>query len=379
MSRARLRVVVLSSCVLGVAASAPGAGAQESSNPADAVLEQMASDISVLAVNTPIWLAQHLPATMPQSGLGAGIDLEGGGSGFSLGIVPLRLGLFNQFSQVGRGTEMLDFESLMPGNLPWIQFGVAAGFALGKGFELGFDVHGVPRSLFEAGDTVSAKVQLISASTAIRWRLNDSKYGLPAVILGVGGSFYLGDLEIGAGYSDTYTLTEDTPIGPQDIKGTYSFSGAPLMKWSLFQVAPEVRLAWKLAILRPYVGLGLGMTWGEVSGGAKLEAEITVDEVAGQPQEDKRVYTERSTLYTTAPARYTFRPHVGMDLVLGIVAITAQLDLAVMSQDKVSGDVGGAAENFDPDAEGGLLYNEASKESQTASALVGTLALRLQF
>ncbi|MDA1267241.1 MAG: hypothetical protein O2816_19340 [Planctomycetota bacterium] len=348
------------------------------------IIEQLSHDLTTLAINTPIWLANHLPATMAQSSLGAGISLEGDGKGFAFGIVPLRLGLFNKFNQVGKGTELLDFENVMPANLPWLQLGVTAGFALGHGFEVGLDVQGIPRQIFDVGTGASAKVQLISAAASLRWRINDPRGLLPAFILGVGGSYYLGDMQLGAGYSDDYTITEtvDTPAGPQDVvvKGTYSFSGSPLMRWQLFQVAPEVRLAWKFGPIRPYVGASLGFTYGEVIGGARLSAKVTVDEINGEAVDlDPLLHEERNDIYSTTPAKFTVRPHIGLDIMIAIVALSIQLDLAVMNNDPASTDLESAAGNYDPNAEGGLLFNEASKKSQTDTALVTTVALRFNF
>ncbi len=351
------------------------------------VIDQLSHDLTTLAINTPIWLANHLPATMPQSGLGAGINLEGDEGGFAIGLVPLRLGLFNKFNSVGKGTELLNFEDVVPSNLPWLQLGVTGGVSFGHGVELGFDVHGIPRQIFESGDAATAKVQLLGAAASLRWRINDPKHVLPAFIVGVGGSLYLGDLQLGAGYSDTFSITEtvDTPAGPQDVtvNGTYSFTGSPLMKWSLFQVAPEVRLAWKMGPIRPYVGASLGWTYGEVTGGARLSAEVTIDnmetEYGTQEINETVLHEERNDVYSTAPAKFTVRPHVGVDIMLAILAISLQLDLAVMNNDPASTDLSGAAQDYDPNAEGGLLFNEASKQSQSDSALVATLALRLNF
>ena len=207
---------------------------------------------------------------------------------------------------------------------------------------------------------------------------------MPAFILGVGGSYYLGDMQLGAGYSDDYTITEtvDTPAGPQDVvvKGTYSFSGSPLMRWQLFQVAPEVRLAWKFGPIRPYVGASLGFTYGEVIGGARLSAKVTVDEINGEAVDlDPLLHEERNDIYSTTPAKFTVRPHIGLDIMIAIVALSIQLDLAVMNNDPASTDLESAAGNYDPNAEGGLLFNEASKKSQTDTALVTTVALRFNF
>ncbi|MGM0576744.1 MAG: hypothetical protein ACQEXJ_13525 [Myxococcota bacterium] len=373
----RLSILVL--VLLAVGLAAPSARGQQQPTQ-DTLADRIASDISALAVNTPIWLSRHLPATMAQTGMGAGIGLSDDAGGFSIGVIPMRLGIFNQFSQVGRGTELIDFESALPGNLPWPQFGVTAGVGLGHGLEVGADIQFIPNMDAALGDEVTVKVGLVSVATALRWRVNEARGGVPALVFGVGGSYYSGKMELGADVERTYAY--ETTYGGEEatVEGTYSFEGAPRMEWSLWQVNPEVRLGWSLGPFRPYLGFGLGFTFGEVEGGADIVARASVDRVNDEPvDEEPAVYEEHSTLFRTDPARYLMRPHVGFDLVFGIVAITAQLDLAVMNQQKLGGDLGEAAGNFDPTADEGFLYNESSKESETAAALVGTLGLRLQF
>lgn len=350
----------------------------ESAAKADS-LAKIAHDITALSVNTPIWLAQHLPAMMPQSGVGAGPGV-GGDSGFTLGVILPRIGLFNQFNKVGEGTTMLGFEKSLPGNMIWPQLGVTAGLSVPGGFEVGADLQFIPETNMGSG-SLEVGVSLLSVAGTLRWRISDSLGPIPSIVIGVGGSYYHGVMKLGAGYRSTYTLPYDTgtQLGTVDVDGTYAFTGSPTMSWDLFQVCPEVRLAWNLGPVKPYVGLGVGLTSGTVTGGAELTAEVSVDRVAGQESSVlPSQYTEQADLYTTEPARYTFRPHAGIDLVLGAIALTAQLDLAIMSNDRVNSDVSAAAGDFDPDQEGGL-FGSASQDSQLSAAIVGTLAFRTQF
>ncbi len=110
-----------------------------------------------------------------------------------------------------------------------------------------------------------------------------------------------------------------------------------------------------------------------------MRAEATIDTIDGQPvNEDPVVYEDDIVLYETDPALWTLRPHVGFDLVLGIIAFTAQLDLALMGKQEISSDFADGAGSFDttdPD----FLFNENARSSQTQAALIATFALRAQF
>ena len=355
-------------------------GQPQKANAQAEVLDTLASDLGALSVNTPIWLARHLPAMMGQSGMGAGIDLAGdGGGGFSLGIIALHMGLMNQFNEVGKGTQLLGMEASLPANLPWPQFGLTAGLGLG-GIELGADVRFIPETDLALGELISTTVGLISVSGSVRWRINEPAGPLPALVIGVSGGFHQGTMKIGAGFKSAYAVPATVPgVGTGTVEGFYEFSGSPVMEWDLYQVAPEVRLGWEVGPIRPFIGLGAGFTFGEITGGAELTATVTVEKVAEQTvSEDPLIHKDTTAYYTTPPAMFTMRPYVGVDIVLGIVAITAQLDLAIMTQDGLGTDLTGAAESFMP-SDGDILYNEAAKESTTSAALVTTVAARIQF
>jgi len=110
-----------------------------------------------------------------------------------------------------------------------------------------------------------------------------------------------------------------------------------------------------------------------------VAATATVETVDGRPvTQDPVVYREDLVLFETSPALWTLRPHVGFDLVLGIVAFTAQLDLAIMGKDKVDSHIADGAGSFDS-TDPNFLYNENARSSQTQSALIATFAVRAQF
>lgn len=369
----------LASCLAFLWLAAPGAPLARADENTDEVLRRIRSDVTAISVNTPIWLARHLPAAMAETGLGGGITIGDDGGGVSIGLLPVRLSLFNQFSQVGHGTTLLDFEDKLPGNLPWLQFGASVGVGLSHGVEIGVDVQFIPKLDVGYGNQVRLEATMFSAAAALRWRINKAHGAVPALVIGVGGSYYGGKLALGAGFKSDYSLTTQTTAGPATIEGTYEFSGAPQASWKLVQVSPEVRLAWKLGPVHPYLGFGLGFTWGEVQGGARLTAHATVDRVNGQAVDEPDViYEEAGDIYSAKPALFLIRPHVGIDFVIGPVAITTQVALAVTNQNKLGGDLGEAASAFDPGADGGFLYNDASKSSATSAALVCTLGLRFQ-
>jgi hypothetical protein len=341
----------------------------------DAVLTQLGKDVSTVTVNLPIWLSRHLPAMMPQTGLGAGIDYDrDSGGSFALGLILARVGVMNQFSQIGRGTSLMELDDRLPGNVPWPQFGAVVGVGLGAGFQIGLDLQFVPKLDVAVGSNVNVSVATFAASLALRWRINEPDGALPSFILGVGASHYRGLMEVGAGFEERYSY--DTAAGPAE--GTYTFDGAPRVTWELWQPNVEFKIGWRLGPIRPFLGLGVGMTFGESTARAALRATATIDTIDGQPVGDNPVFYENRQIDFSAPAaKWLFRPHVGLDIVMGIAAFTLQLDLAVMNQDRVAAGLPEAAAGYT--AVDNPLYNEASQDSSTAAALVATLAFRLQF
>ena len=351
-------------------------------SPTDDSITAMAGDVTALAVNTSIWLSQHLPAMMAQAGTGAGIEIGDDAGGVSLGIIPVRIGLFNQFSQIAKGLEVLDLEGQLPGNVPWPQFGVTAGVGVGFGIEIGADLQFIPEMDLSLDELLNLKVGVISASASVRWRINQASGAVPAFVLGLGGSYYRGIFRLGAQFDRDFSFSTEGPDGDDvAVEGHYAFSGAPRIEWELWQITPEMRLGWDIAgVFRPYIGFGFGVNFGSVTGGAVMEGEASVDSVAGQTVTEEPQFWEKvDDVYTTSPARYTFRPHIGFDIAVAFMALTLQFDWAIMSSEPANANLSDAADDFDATADGGLLYSEASKQSQTSSALIGTLALRFQF
>ena len=81
----------------------------------------------------------------------------------------------------------------------------------------------------------------------------------------------------------------------------------------------------------------------------------------------------------TAPARFTVRPHAGVDIDLGALAIALQVDMAILNNEQLSTDVDTKVlSDFDPNEKGGI-FGDASKKSQTSAAVVVSLAIRVVF
>ncbi len=367
--------------VLTLAAPRAGAQSWDANDIAKAhlgIVDDVAADISRISINTPIWLAQHLPAMMAQSGLGPGVSLSSDAWGVSIGLIPLRIGVFNEFSQVANGMEVLDIGGFIPDVMPWPQFGATFGLGLGGGVEIGADVQFIPDLNVTVTEGIDITVGVISVATSLRWRINDASGPLPAFVIGVGGSYYRGLMDIGAGYRDTFKLSIDTDQGPAEVEGDYSFQGAPRMKWELYQVAPEIRIAWALGPFQPYLGFGFGITFGEVSGGSRLTADVRVKRIAGiEVTDDNEPLIERSDQYATKPAMFTMRPHVGFDIDLGLLVITLQVDAAIMNSQPMDTDLSEVKSSFDY-TDSSLLLGSSSAGRTTSAALVATLAVRFQ-
>ena len=359
------------SCGLIAASIAPAASAA----PEDEVLGALGRDLGRLSVNLPVWLSQHLPSVMAPVGLGAGSGISNDAGGFKLGIVT-RLGLFNRLPDIGRGLELFDVQDQLPSLLPWPQLGVVVGADLGDGFEVGADIQFIP-AMDIAADNVNLKASLFAVSATARYRINKPDGLLPAFVVGLGGSYYTGDFAVGAGYENAYDETLDDGTR---VTGTVRIDAEPGVSWSIFQFSPELRLAWDIVgVFRPFIGFGAGMSFGSVTNGLKLKGTVTVDTINGRPaNEPSQVYETTALAFSTAPAKYTLRPHVKFDFILGIFALTVQLDLALSGTDKVNTNFDDAVNTWlseDPN----YLFNQNARSSQTHNAFVLTTALRLQF
>lgn len=333
----------------------------------------IADDLTALGVNLPVWMSQHITSVMAPVGIGAGSGISDDSGGFSVGILT-RLGLFNNFDDVGHGLQLVDLQPGMPSLLPWPQLGVCVGVNLGNGFELGGDLQFIP-DMDIAADDLRLKASLIAGAATVRWRLNKPKAAIPALILGVGGAYYAGTFEIGGGFDEPYSEV----IEGQTVTGRVSVDTAPSVSWSVFQVSPEVRAAWDFGgLIRPYVGFGVGFSFGEVADELTVRAKATIETIDGQPYNQVVTYEDDLVLFETEPALWTLRPHIGFDLLLPPLAFTAQLDLAVVGKGEIGEDIADGAGSFDSD-DTNYLYNENSRSSQTQASLVATFALRVQF
>jgi hypothetical protein len=336
--------------------------------------ELLGRDLTALSLNMPIWMSQHLPAVMAPVGIGAGSGIDDDSGSFKLGVLT-RLGLFNNFDDVGAGLELFDLQSKLPSFMAWPQVGLVAGVGLGSGFEVGADIQFLPE-MDIAAEGLNLKASLVSVAATLRWRINKSEGLMPALVLGLGGAYYHGNFSVGAGYESPYTETVDG----REVTGRTRIEAAPGVHWDLFQAAPELRLAWDVAgVFRPYVGVGLGLSFGTVGDRLSLRAEATVDAIDGVPvTEDPVVFEDRVMGYDAEPGLFTLRPHLGFDVLLGVIAFTAQLDLAVTANDKADLDLEEAAQSFDL-TDPNLLFNEAARSSATQATLAATFAARVQF
>jgi opacity protein-like surface antigen len=339
------------------------------------LLDAFGRDLGRLSVNLPVWLAQHLPSIMAPAGLGAGSGITNDAGSFKLGLMG-RVGVFNRLPDVAHGLELVDVGERLPSIFPWPQLGVVAGMNLGGRVEVGADLQLVP-PMDVAAEGVRLQAELLALSGTVRFRLMEGAGPLPALMLGVGGGYYGGRFSVGAGYDSPFERTLDDG---SVASGTARIDAAPTVAWRVFQVMPEVRLAWDVAgLVRPYVGLGVGLSWGEVSNDYALRGTVTVDTVNGQPvtPQTETLATE-SIAYSARPARYTLRPHVGVDLLAGPFALTLQADFAVSGSERLNSDLEAAGASWlsdDPD----YLFNRNSRNAQSHSAVVLTSVARLQF
>ncbi len=360
-----------------VASMAPLAGtAARAENVPPEVLGRFGADLERLSVNLPVWMSQHLPSVMAPVGLGAGSGISNDAGSFKFGLMT-RVGIFNRLPDVARGVDLLDdVDDRIPNIFPWPQLGAVAGVNVGGWFEVGADVQFIP-PMDVAAEGLQLRAELLAISATARVRLWESEGPLPALLIGLGGGYYGGRFSVGAGYTETF---DETLADGTRTEGTAQVEAAPTVAWRLFQVMPEVRVAWDVAgVVRPFAGVGVGLNFGQVENDYALRGTVTINRINGAavaPQSE--TWTASAASYATQPAGYTLRPHVGLDLLLGPFALTVQADFAVSGTDQLNTDLDEAAVGWLAD-DGDYLYNANARRAQSHSAIVVTTVGRLQF
>ena len=346
---------------------------------------QLITGLEMLPVNTAYWLARHLPATMPMVGLGAGFGHDDGFS-FGASIIPVRLGFFNQFDKVfadfkneeepGAGGPLEYIADMAPALMAWPQFGANVGVSM-HFVELSAEAHVLPEMDLTLIEGVEIAVETFSASASVRFRINDAWNFLPAFIVGCSGTYYSGSMMFAARMADSLPLTDNLEVEvlgeTLGIAGSYNFRSVTNVSWDLYMVNPELRMAWEIGPFKPFLGLGVGFTFGEIIGEADVAAFVALTAVGGEilgDQEMNPTQSEKSSVDIYEPAPYVVRPHLGFDLDFGLFAMTAQVELAVMfdSEDEI------AQANA-----GEVLSDATSKDAATSVAIVSTIGARIQF
>ncbi len=347
--------------------------------------DQLITGLEMLPINTANWMARHLPATMPIVGLGSGFAQDEGVA-FAASVIPLRLGFFNQFDQVfkdfknpeepGAGGPLEYVADMAPALMAWPQFGVNLGLSL-YFFEIGTEVHVLPEMDLTLIEGVEVAVETVSVAASVRFRINDPWGGVPAFILGCSGTYYRGSMMFAARMADALPLTDNLQVEVMGetlaIEGSYNFRSVTNVSWDLYMINPEFRMAWAIGPFKPFLGFGMGFTYGELIGEADVAAFVELVAVGGElmgEQDMSPTQSTKSSVDTYKPAPYMIHPHLGFDLDLGLFAMTAKVEVAVMfdSQDEI------AQANV-----GEILSDATSKDASTSVAIVGTLGARVQF
>ncbi|MGB0591051.1 MAG: hypothetical protein ACPGU1_15355 [Myxococcota bacterium] len=346
---------------------------------------QLVTGLEMLPINTAQWLARHLPATMPMVGLGAGFDQEDG-FGLGIGIIPLRLGFFNQFDRVfadfkneeepGTGGPFEYIADMAPALMAWPQFGLTVGGSM-HFFEVAAEVHVLPEMDLTLVEGVEFSAETFSAAGSIRFRINDPWNFVPAFIIGCSGGYYTGSMMFSARMADNLPLTENLSVEVLGetlaIEGSYAFHSVTNVTWDLYMVSPEFRMAWAIGPFKPFVGFGVGFTFGEIIGEADVSTFVELTAVGGEIIGDEGMnptQSEKSSVDVYKPAPYVVHPHVGFDLDLGLFAMTAQVELAVMFDSE---------EEFSNANAGAIMSDATSKGATTSVAIVSTIGARIQF
>jgi hypothetical protein len=346
---------------------------------------QLVTGLEMLPINTAQWLARHLPATMPMVGLGAGFDQEDG-FGLGIGIIPLRLGFFNQFDKVfadfkseeepGAGGPLEYIADMAPALMAWPQFGLTVGGSM-HFFEMAAEVHVLPEMDLTLIEGVEFAAETFSAAGSIRFRINDPWNFVPAFIIGCSGGYYTGSMMFSARMADNLPLTEGLSVEVLGetlaIEGSYAFHSVTNVTWDLYMVNPEFRMAWAIGPFKPFVGFGVGFTFGEILGEADVSTFVELTAVGGEilgtegmnPTQSKKASSD-----AYKPAPYVVHPHIGFDLDLGLFAMTAQVELAIMFDSE---------EEITNASAGDILSDATSKGATTSVAIVSTLGARVQF
>ncbi len=334
---------------------------------------ELGRDLSILGRNLPTWLGRHLPAIMSPASGGSGSAIAEAAGRVKIAAAG-RIALFNNLDDLGTDLEVLEFPSSLPSVLPWPQLGLTLGVGLGVGMELDADVQFVPPVKI-GDDELRLQASMFSSALNLRWRLNEPCGFRPAVIFGLGASYLQGRFIITSSFLEFY----DDVAFDRAITGRVRLATFSEVDWTVVQATPEIRLAWCLGFFRPYLGFGVGISYGDIVDRMQLRAVATLDTVDGYAAyEDPIVEQARIVVLRANPARLTLRPFVGFDLDFDVFALTVQVDLAISGNSGFTGGFGDAIESFDV-FESDFLHLDAAREAKSHASLLGTVALRTSF
>jgi hypothetical protein len=363
----RLRVAF----VLMLALSWPVAPARAELTEAE-LRSELGRDLSRLGLNLPVWLGRHLPAVLAPAG-SSGVSISKTSGELKLGIMA-RAALFNNLDDLASDLGVLEFPEALPALLPWAGVGGTLGLGLGDGVELDADVQFVPP--LRLGDVdLGLQTAMWAASLSIRWRLNEPCGFRPAVVVGLGLGFMTGGFVITSSFLELY----DEVAFDRAITGRVRLATFSQIRYAMTQLMPELKLSWCFGFFRPYLGLGFGLTHGQISNDVRFRAVATLDTIDGfAAYEDPVVEEARVARLVVDPARLTLRPLVGFDLDFGFLALTTQVDLVMTGTARLDGTLGEALGSFDLTAPD-LLFQEGARRARAQATLQASLALRAIF
>lgn len=361
----RIGVALVAFIIVGLPAPAT---AQQSS--IEQTLERVLSDFGLLMGNGPIYLASRLPSLASVGMHEPTMNLRGLGD-FSIGLNLANVGLWSGFDQVGTGMEFVQFEDKLPPILPAPVVGASFRFGVLDDLDVGVRINFFP-DFEQKPNGLIIGAGMLDAGLSVRYRAVEANGGVPEVWVALAGNYFSGRLLVGKDFDLPFDFSADDGTR---VAGNLNLSGAPVLGWDLWQVSPELRVAWKLGWFHPYFGVAADLTFGHIDAGLDIRIKITLTE----PEKAEESAKELVTLATQQPALFSLRPVLGFQFALSehfhlVLEGQASLTFNPQPNQALDPEIKGILDNSSKADE--MLYNTTAAGSLAPVSFTASLGIR---
>ena len=332
-------------------------------------LRRVESDLGFMLADGPVYLAGRLPALVSGADFLSSMELTDVRE-FSLGV-SVTSALLTDFDRLDDSFQMMpqSLPSVVP--MPVLNFVGRIGVA--RGLDVGMKAGFFPELDVRYRDTVITG-SIFHIGVQARYRVLAGRGVVPDLVTQLGFGFFSGYLKVGKDYA--YDFDEDVPsVGA--VAGSLRFTGAPVLGWTLFQLAPAIVARWNLRWFHPYIGAAIDLTLGHVDGGLDLELELTLTRPT--PSTAREKITE--TMTSTSPRVFGLRPMLGLEIDLTRrLKVVLQADLGYYVRQS-PGDLRspGLEEQARREAPQGLYVQTLDGEPLSPLVFVGGLGVRYDY